>query len=258
MVAADDKNEKSQKASKADGAEKKAGEASPEAAAEAKAAKAAKRAANEGKNEGKKGKGKKDAASEVQIAAAGETRVSPGHTPRLQEMYHKQVVPALMKQFGFKNAMQVPRLTKVVINCAVKDAVGNPKVLESAVTDLMVITGQKPILTRARKAIAAFKVRKGLPVATCVTLRRARMFEFLDRMINLALPRVRDFKGVSPKSFDGRGNYSLGLREQIIFPEINYDKVDKIRGMTVTITTSAKNNEHARALLAEFGMPFRK
>jgi len=163
-----------------------------------------------------------------------------------------------MKQYQFKNPMQVPRLAKVVVNCAVKDAVANPKVLDGTFEEIMAITGQKPVMTRARKAIAAFKVRAGNPVGVMVTLRRARMYEFLDRLMNVALPRVRDFKGVNNKSFDGRGNYSVGIREQIIFPEINYDKVDKIRGMTVTITTTAKTNEHARALLAELGMPFRK
>ncbi|OFZ22331.1 MAG: 50S ribosomal protein L5 [Bdellovibrionales bacterium GWB1_55_8] len=163
-----------------------------------------------------------------------------------------------MKEFQFKNPMQVPRLSKVVINCAVKDAVANPKVLDGTFDEIMTIAGQKPVMTRARKAIAAFKVRAGNPVGVVVTLRRARMYEFLDRLMNVALPRVRDFKGVGTKGFDGRGNYSLGLREQIIFPEINYDKVDKIRGMTVTITTTANTNEHARALLTELGMPFRK
>jgi len=163
-----------------------------------------------------------------------------------------------MKQFQYANSMEVPRLVKVTVNCAVKEAVGNPKVLDGALEEIMAITGQKPVLTRARKAIAAFKVREGNAVGVMVTLRRARMYEFLDRLMNVALPRVRDFKGVNPKSFDGRGNYSLGVREQIIFPEINYDKVDKVRGMTVTITTTAKNNEQARAVLTELGMPFRK
>jgi len=157
-----------------------------------------------------------------------------------------------------KNPMEVPRLEKITINCAVKDAVGNPKVLDGAIEELMLITGQKPVLTRSRKAIAAFKVRAGNAVGVMVTLRRARMWEFLDRVTTIALPRVRDFKGVSPKGFDGRGNYSLGIREQIIFPEINYDKIDKVRGMTVTITTSSESNERARAVLAELGMPFRK
>jgi large subunit ribosomal protein L5 len=163
-----------------------------------------------------------------------------------------------MKQFQYANAMEVPRLVKVTVNCAVKEAVGNPKVLDNALEELTLITGQKPVMTRARKAIAAFKVREGNAVGVMVTLRRARMYEFLDRLMNVALPRVRDFKGVNSKSFDGRGNYSLGIREQIIFPEINYDKIDKVRGMTVTITTTAKNNEQARAVLTELGMPFRK
>ncbi|MFZ9595066.1 MAG: 50S ribosomal protein L5 [Bdellovibrionia bacterium] len=192
------------------------------------------------------------------MAAPGETKVSGSKAPRLAEQYSKKAVPALMKEFQFKSAMQVPRITKVVVNCAVKDAVANPKVLDGTFEEIMAVTGQKPVMTRAKKAIAAFKVRAGNPVGVMVTLRRARMYEFLDRLMNVALPRVRDFKGVNPKGFDGRGNYSLGIREQIIFPEINYDKVDKIRGMTVTITTTAKTNEHARALLAELGMPFRK
>lgn len=206
-----------------------------------------------------KGKGKGAASSSsIKIAAAGETRVSPSKEARLKTHYRSKVVPALMKQFQYANSMEVPRLVKVTVNCAVKEAVGNPKVLDGALEEIMAITGQKPVLTRARKAIAAFKVREGNAVGVMVTLRRARMYEFLDRLMNVALPRVRDFKGVNPKSFDGRGNYSLGVREQIIFPEINYDKVDKVRGMTVTITTSAKNNEQARAVLTELGMPFRK
>ncbi|MGK5082816.1 50S ribosomal protein L5 [Bdellovibrionota bacterium FG-1] len=184
--------------------------------------------------------------------------MSPSKTPRLQVHYKGKAVPALMKEFQYKNPMQVPRLTKVTVNCAVKEAVANPKVLDNTFEEILAITGQKPVVTRARKAIATFKVRKGNAVGVMVTLRRARMYEFLDRLMNVALPRVRDFKGVNPKSFDGRGNYSLGIREQIIFPEINYDKVDKVRGMTVTIETTAQTNEHARALLTELGMPFRK
>lgn len=224
----------------------------PSEAGEAKA-----KAKAEAKGKSKRSKG--DVASlGVRIAAEGETRASPTSTPRLQEIYRKTVVPSLMKEFGYKNAMQVPRLSKVVINCAVKDAVGNPKVLDNALADIMTIAGQKPVLTRARKAIATFKLRKGLPIGVTVTLRRARMWEFLDRLMNVAMPRVRDFKGVSPKSFDGRGNYSMGMKEQIIFPEINYDQVDKIRGVTITIATTANKNEHARALLAQLGMPFRK
>ena len=232
-------------------------EKSPEvAAAEAKArAEAKAKAAIAGKAKGKKAK---EGTGNVQIAAAGDTKAAPKHMPRLQKAYNEKTVPALKKEFGFTSSMAVPRITKIVINCAVKDAVANPKVLDAAAEDLMLITGQKPVLTRARKAIAAFKVREGNPVGVMLTLRRARMYEFLDRLMNITLPRVRDFKGVSPKGFDGRGNFSMGLREQIIFPEISYERVDKIRGMTVTVATTAKTNEHARSLLTELGMPFRK
>lgn len=224
----------------------------------AKASKAAKEAKAEKAEKAKAANKKKDTGAAIRIAAEGETKVSPATKPRLEKIYHATVAPALMKQLGLKSKMQVPRIQKIVINCAVKDAIGNPKVLDNAMNDLMLITGQKPIIAKAKKAIATFKVRKGNAVAVHLTLRRARMFEFYDRLVNIALPRVRDFKGVSPKSFDGRGNYSLGLKEQIIFPEINYDQVDKIRGMTVTIVTNAPNNEQARALLTEMGMPFRK
>jgi large subunit ribosomal protein L5 len=193
------------------------------------------------------------------VAAEGETTISPkGQRIRMKDHYEKEVIPSLMKQFSYGNAMEVPRLSKIVVNCAVKEAVGNPKVLDATMNDIMAITGQKPIMTRAKKAIAAFKVREGNAVAVAVTLRRARMYEFFDRLVSITLPRVRDFKGISPKSFDGRGNYSLGVKEQIIFPEISYDLVDSVRGMTITIVTTAKNNEHARALLTEMGMPFRK
>lgn len=194
----------------------------------------------------------------LKIAGEGELKISPAGQIRMKDHYEKVVVPSLMKQFGYKSSMEVPRFEKIVVNCAVKEAIGNPKVLDSTMNDIMAITGQKPIMTRAKKAIAAFKVRKGNAVAVAVTLRRARMFEFFDRLVNVSLPRVRDFKGISPKSFDGRGNYSLGIKEQIIFPEISYDLVDSVRGLTITIVTTAKNNEHARALLTEMGMPFRK
>jgi large subunit ribosomal protein L5 len=197
-------------------------------------------------------------ANAIKITPAGELKVSPEAPVRMKEYYEKTVSPSLMKQFNYKSSMQVPRIEKIVVNCAVKEAIGNPKVLDSTMNEIMAITGQKPIMTRAKKAIAAFKVRKGNAVAVAVTLRRARMYEFFDRLVTVALPRVRDFKGISPKSFDGRGNYSLGIKEQIIFPEINYDLVDAIRGMTITIVTTAKNNEQARALLTEMGMPFRK
>jgi len=213
------------------------------------------------KAEGAKASGKREKGAlpnSVRLAAEGEVKITPDHAVRMQDHYQKVVIPALMKQFGFKNVMEVPRFTKIVVNCAVKEAVGNPKVLDSTMNDIMTITGQKPIMTRAKKAIAAFKLRKGNAVAVAVTLRRARMYEFYDRLVSVALPRVRDFKGVNNKAFDGRGNYSLGIREQIIFPEVNYDLVDAVRGLTVTIVTSAKTNEHARALLTEMGMPFKK
>jgi len=238
---------------------KKAEGGADEEAAKAKARQEAKKAAAEANRAKAKAAKAEAAAAAVKIAAPGETKVSPStKTTRLESLYKSKVVPALMKEFQFKSAMQVPRISKVVLNCAVKEAIANPKVLDGTFEEIMAITGQKPVLTKAKKAIAAFKVRKGNTVGVMVTLRRARAYEFLDRLMNVALPRVRDFKGVSPKSFDGRGNYSLGIREQIIFPEINYDRVDKVRGMTITITTTAKTNEHARALLTEMGMPFRK
>jgi len=177
---------------------------------------------------------------------------------RLSEYYSKEVVPALMEEFGLKNRMQVPRLEKIVVNMGLGRAVQNIKVIDAAVAELMQITGQKPVVTRARKSIATYKLRKGMPIGCMVTLRGDRMYEFLDRLINVALPRVRDFQGVSPKAFDGRGNYSLGIREQIVFPEINYDKVESIQGMNVTINTTAGTDEQARSLLARLGMPFRK
>jgi len=180
------------------------------------------------------------------------------YTPRLKTFYHEHVVPALMKRFGYKNIMQVPKLEKIVVNMGVGEAVQNPKALENAMADLTQITGQKPSVRRARKSISNFKLRQGMEIGCMVTLRKDRMYEFLDRLINLALPRVRDFRGVSDKSFDGHGNYSLGVREQIIFPEIDYDKVDKIRGMDITIVTTAETDEEAFELLKEFGMPFRR
>jgi large subunit ribosomal protein L5 len=175
---------------------------------------------------------------------------------RLKQKYDEQVVPAMKSEFSYKNSMQVPKLEKITINVGVGEATQNVKALESTVAEITAITGQKPVITRAKKAIANFKLREGVPIGCMVTLRRNRMYEFLDRLIHVALPRVRDFKGVSDRSFDGRGNYSLGLREQIIFPEINADKVEKTRGMTVTITTTAKTDPEGRALLKLLGMPF--
>jgi large subunit ribosomal protein L5 len=173
------------------------------------------------------------------------------YIPRLQQKYRTEIVPALMKQFSFENQLEVPRLEKVTLNMGLGEAVQTPKIIEAAVEE-------KPVVTRAKKSIATFKLRQGMPIGVAVTLRKERMWEFVDRLITLALPRVRDFRGVSTRAFDGRGNYTLGIREQIIFPEINYDKIDKIKGMSVNFGTSARTDEHGRALLAAFGMPFRK
>lgn len=176
---------------------------------------------------------------------------------RLRETYQKKILPELMKARGYANVFQVPRLEKIVINLGLGEAIQNPKILESAQAELAAITGQKPVVTKARKAIANFKLRKGLPIGCMVTLRGQRMYEFLDRLVNVALPRVRDFKGLPDKAFDGRGNYSLGLREQIIFPEVDIDKVDKVKGMTISICTTAETDDEGRELLRAFGMPFR-
>jgi large subunit ribosomal protein L5 len=176
---------------------------------------------------------------------------------RLQEKYQQEVVPALTKKFGYKNVMQLPKIEKIIINMGVGEAVGNPKALDAAVSDLTIISGQKPLLTRAKKSLAAWKLREGMPIGCKVTLRGVRMYQFLDKFMNVALPRVRDFRGVSDKAFDGRGNYAVGLKEQLIFPEIEYDKIDKIRGMNIVIVTTAKTDEEARELLKLMGMPFK-
>lgn len=175
---------------------------------------------------------------------------------RLQEKYKNEVVPALMEKFKYANIMQAPGLEKIVINMGVGEAKDNPKALESAVSDLTIITGQKPVLTRAKKSVANFKIRENMPIGCKVTLRRQYMYEFADKLINVALPRVRDFSGISDKSFDGRGNYSLGIKEQLIFPEIEYDKIDKVRGMDIIFVTTANTDEEARELLKDLGMPF--
>jgi large subunit ribosomal protein L5 len=177
---------------------------------------------------------------------------------RLKEKYQKEVVPALQKEFGYKNVMAVPRIEKVVVNMGLGEATANAKLIDTGADEVARITGQKPVTRRAKKSIAAFKVRKGMPIATMVTLRGERMWEFLDRLMNIALPRVRDFKGVSPRGFDGRGNYTLGLRDQLLFLEIDYMKVDKARGMNVSVVTTAKTDEEARKLLQFIGMPFRQ
>jgi large subunit ribosomal protein L5 len=177
---------------------------------------------------------------------------------RLKEKYQKEVVPALQKEFGYKNVMAVPRIDKVVVNMGLGEATANAKLIDTGADELARITGQKPVTRRAKKSIAAFKVRKGMPIASMVTLRGERMWEFLDRLMSIALPRVRDFKGVSPKGFDGRGNYTLGLRDQLLFPEIDYMKVDKARGMNVSVVTTARTDEEGRKLLQFIGMPFRQ
>jgi large subunit ribosomal protein L5 len=226
--------------------------------AEEKEVKKAKPPKEKAAGEKSAGKGKKAAGAGTTFAVEMGRPRGPSKPPRMKSFYEEKVVAALMKELGLKNRMEVPRLEKIVISSCLKEALVNPKALDNAVDELAGITGQRPRVTRAKKSIAAFKLREGQAIGAMVTLRRARMYEFLDRLINVALPRVRDFKGLNAKSFDGRGNYSMGLKEQIIFPEINYDRIDKIRGMNITIATSAKNNDHARALLAELGMPFKK
>ena len=206
------------------------------------------------------GKKKKGGAPAVEAAPAGKPsrpRLNNEASARLRHKYQKEVVPALMKDLGLKNVMAVPRLEKVVVNMGVGEATQNAKVLDPAVAELQQVTGQKPVVTKAKKSIAAFKVREGMPIGAMVTLRGDRMYEFLDRLMNVALPRVRDFRGVSTKSFDGRGNYTLGLHDQLIFPEIDYAKVEKLKGMNVTIVTTAKSDDQARSLLKYLGMPFR-
>ena len=179
------------------------------------------------------------------------------YEPRFKKKYKEQVIPQLMKDFGLKNIMQVPKLDRIVINMGLGEAVQNAKLVESATEELTAIAGRKPVVTRAKKSIASFKLREGMPIGAMVTLRGEQMYDFLDRLVSLALPRTRDFKGISPKAFDGRGNYTLGIREQIIFPEINYDKIERIKGMNVTFVTTAKTDEQGRALLKSLGMPFR-
>jgi large subunit ribosomal protein L5 len=203
-------------------------------------------------------RGGKAAAPAADAKPAARPRATGQVPPRLREMFRASVIPALMKERGYTNPFQVPRLDKIVINMGVGEGKENAKVLDFATADLGTITGQKPVITRAKKSIANFKLRENAPIGCKVTLRGARMYEFLDRLIHVALPRVRDFKGVPPKAFDGRGNYALGLREQVIFPEIVYDKVDKIRGMDIIVVTTAGTDEEAKALLTQLGVPFRE
>jgi large subunit ribosomal protein L5 len=222
---------------------KSAAKAAPKAGTKPKAS------AKEGKKESKPAEGKEP---------VGKAEPEKVPTPRLKQRYHDVVIPALMKEFSYTNPMQAPKLVKVVLNVGMGEAISNAKALEFAADELGRITGQKPVITRAKKSIATFKLREGMPIGCTVTLRRERMYEFLDRFISAALPRIRDFKGVPSKSFDGRGNYTMGIREQVIFPEIEIDKVDSIHGMDIVIVTTAKTDEEGRALLGHLGMPYRK
>ena len=208
-----------------------------------------------GKAPERKGGGKRE--TPVQVPAVDDAVSESKFVPRLRDVYRDRVVPSLMKEFGFQNPMQVPRLDRIVLNVGMGEAIQNVKLLESAVTELGVITGQKAIVTKAKKAIAGFKLRQGMSIGAKVTLRNRRMYEFFDRLVTIALPRIRDFRGVSPKAFDGRGNYTLGLKEQLIFPEIQYDSVASIHGMDITIVTTARTNDEGKALLKHLGMPFR-
>jgi len=234
-----------------------------------KAADAAKGAAHKAENKAAAAKAtdkKADAKAEAKATKAAEPRAAKStvvlegdaKTPRLQLVYDREIVPAMKEKFGYKNPMQVPRLTKIVINMGVGEAVADQKQIVSAAEEMTLIAGQKPVITKSKKAEASFKLRAGLQIGCRVTLRKQRMYEFLDRFVTVAMPRIRDFRGVNPKSFDGRGNYNMGLKEQLIFPEINYDRVSNIRGMDITIVTTAKTDEEARALLEAFNVPFRK
>jgi large subunit ribosomal protein L5 len=231
--------------------------AEPKKADKAPAGKGGGAAAGRGGQAPARPKGGKAAPAAEPGAPAKRASVSGTVPPRMRERFRTAVVPAMMKERGYGNPFQVPRLSKVVINMGVGEGKENPKVLDFATADLQAISGQKPVITRAKKSIANFKLRENVPIGCKVTLRGPRMYEFLDRLVNVALPRVRDFKGVPPKGFDGRGNYNMGLKEQIIFPEIVYDKVDKVRGMDITMVTTARTDEEAKALLTHLGVPFR-
>ena len=226
----------------------------PEQEAEAAAKKAARAESKKSGKASTGGRGGKGGGSTLELAPE---RVRRTGQPRLRKIYETEVRAKLLQEFGLKNVMEVPRIEKITINMGLGEAVTNPKLLDTAVDELAAITGQKPVVTKAKKSIAVFKLRAGQKIGVMVTLRRNQMYEFLDRLVNFALPRVRDFKGVSPKAFDGRGNYTLGIREDIIFPEINYDRLDKPKGMNITFTTNARNDEQGRALLRHLGMPFR-
>jgi large subunit ribosomal protein L5 len=261
---AEAKSDKGGKPAKADKPAAKAGNA--EGAAEAKGAetkaakgeaKAAKGEAKAGKDEAKVAKGKKPAQGEA--AKHGQPKAPPkDYAARLKALYDKEIVPKLVKEFGYKNALQVPKIDKIVLNMGVGEAVNDTKKVTAAAADLALIAGQKPIVTRARKAISTFKVRENMPIGAKVTLRKTRMYEFLDRLVTVALPRVRDFRGLDPKSFDGRGNYALGIKEHIVFPEIDYDKAEAMLGLDIVVCTTARTDAEARALLRAFNFPFRQ
>jgi large subunit ribosomal protein L5 len=225
---------------------------------EGKDAKGAAKPQHAGAKAGGEAKPQKEAKGKDKPAAkTGAKEAAPTQPPRLKVHYQQTVVPALMKQFGYKTVMQVPRVTKITLNMGVGEAVADKKVLEHAAGDMQKIAGQKPVITKSKKSVAAFKIRDGYPVGVMVTLRNRRMYEFLDRLVTIALPRVRDFRGIGARAFDGRGNYNMGIKEQIIFPEIEYDKIDALRGLNISITTSAKSDDEAKALLAAFKFPFR-
>ncbi len=239
-----EKGDKAEKGAKPGKAEKSAAKgAKPDAAAEAKG--------------GAKGKARKEVGAE--IAAAGAVKAAPkDYVARLKKLYQNEIVPKLTKEIGYKNALEVPRLDKIVLNMGVGEAVNDTKKVTSAAADLAMIAGQKPVVTRARRAISTFKVRENMPIGAKVTLRRTRMYEFLNRLVTVALPRVRDFRGLDPKSFDGRGNYALGVKEHIIFPEIDYDKAEAMLGLDIVVCTTARTDAEAKALLREFNFPFRQ
>jgi len=238
-----DKKDKNKETKSSD--PKKVAAKAPKAAAKPKAS------AKDAKKDAKTSEG-------VQAPVEGKRPLEHIPTPRLKKRYHDIAVPALMKEFSYKNPMQAPKIVKVVLNVGMGEAISNAKALDHAAEELGKITGQRPVITRAKKSIATFKLREGMPIGCMVTLRRERMYEFLDRFINAALPRIRDFKGVSSKSFDGRGNYTVGIKEQVIFPEIEFDKVDSVHGLDIVIVTTAKTDEEGRALLGHLGMPYRK
>lgn len=237
--------------------DKKAEKAAKPAAAKADKPEAAKQAKAEGATPKKERRDRK-AEESAGVARQAGKQPRPPKPPRLKTFFEREVTKQLMNEFSYKNPMQVPRLVKVVINMGLGEAVANPKIIEQAELEIMQLTGQKPVVTRARKAISNFKLREGLPIGCSVTLRRAHMWEFLDRLMNIALPRVRDFRGVNPKGFDGQGNFTLGIREHHIFPELNVDKLEKVKGMNISIVTTARTDAEGRALLTQLGMPFRK